>query len=75
MDYTLTPRSRQIVELLLQGRGNAEIAEELKIKVRTVKAHLNRMFFRFQICGGIKRVRLAMLLSAPLARAATGTES
>jgi DNA-binding NarL/FixJ family response regulator len=58
----LGPREQQIVELLLQGCDNAEIASQLKMARRTVKAHFNRLFLRFGIDGGIKRVKLATLL-------------
>jgi len=58
----LSPRERQIAELLLQGCDNGEIAQLLKMKRRTVKAHLNRLFHRFEIKDGIKRVKLATLL-------------
>ena len=54
----LGPREQQIVELLLQGCDNAEIASQLKMARRTVKAHFNRLFLRFGITGGIKRVKL-----------------
>src|SRR6267154_1617921 len=56
------PRERQIIDLLLQGCDNAEIARDLNIAERTVKAHFNRLFMRFGIKGGIKRVKLATLL-------------
>lgn len=58
----LGPREQQIVELLLQGCDNAEIANQLHMARRTVKAHFNRLFLRFGITGGIKRVKLATLL-------------
>ena len=58
----LGPREQQIVELLLQGCENAEIARELKMAPRTVKAHFNRLFLRFGISSGVKRVKLATLL-------------
>jgi DNA-binding CsgD family transcriptional regulator len=58
----LTRREQQIADLLLQGYENAEIAEQLGITRRTVKAHFNRLFLRFGIVGGIKRVKLATLL-------------
>src|ERR1700720_2656503 len=58
----LGPREQQIVELLLQGCDNTEIARQLKMARRTVKAHFNRLFLRFGITGGIKRVKLATLL-------------
>jgi len=64
MDQTvrLGPREQQIVELLLQGCDNAEIATQLHMARRTVKAHFNRLFLRFGITSGIKRVKLATLL-------------
>jgi len=66
MDETIIsqmgPREQQIVELLLQGCDNSEIARDLNIAERTVKAHFNRLFLRFGIKGGIKRVKLATLL-------------
>ena len=58
----LSPRERQVVELLLQGCENDEIAKQLNITPRTVKAYLNRLFLRFGINSGVKRVKLATLL-------------
>jgi len=55
-------REQQIVDLLLQGCDNGEIAKQLNIAHRTVKAHFNRLFLRFGITSGIKRVKLATLL-------------
>jgi DNA-binding NarL/FixJ family response regulator len=58
----LGPREQQVTELLLQGCGNADIARELKMAPRTVKAHFSRLFLRFGIRDGIRRVKLATLL-------------
>src|SRR6202047_4813945 len=58
----LGPREKQILGLLLSGCDNAEIAKQLKMARRTVKAHFNRLFLRFGITDGIKRVKLATLL-------------
>src|SRR5262249_9504703 len=58
----LGPREQQIADLLLQGCDNDEIAKQLKMARRTVKAHFNRLFLRFGINSGIKRVKLATLL-------------
>src|SRR5581483_8382470 len=58
----LAPREQQIAELLLQGCDNDEIGKELKMARRTVKAHFNRLFLRFGIRDGVKRVKLATLL-------------
>src|SRR5215471_17464924 len=58
----LGPREQQIADLLLQGCDNSEIARQLRMAPRTVKAHFNRLFLRFGISGGIKRVKLATFL-------------
>ena len=58
----LGPVDEQIVNLLLQGCDNPEIAKELNMPERTVKARFNRLFLRFGITGGIKRVKLATIL-------------
>ena len=57
----LTPRERDIVALLLLGCDNIEISKNLNIAPRTVKAHFSRLYLRFGIMGGIKRVKLATL--------------
>lgn len=58
----LGKRDWQIAELLLQGCDNEYIAKQLNISRRTVKARLNRLFLKFGIKEGIKRVKLAVLL-------------
>lgn len=62
MDRELGPREQAVVELLLEGCDNEEIGKRLGMALRTVKAHMNRMFLRYQIQGGVKRVKLAVLL-------------
>jgi len=61
-EVRLGRREQQIADLLLQGCDNTEIAKQLKMAKRTVKAHFNRLFMRFGINSGIKRVKLATLL-------------
>jgi DNA-binding NarL/FixJ family response regulator len=61
----LTPREHEVAELLLLlGCDQAEIAKELKMSRRTVKAYFNRMFGRAGLSDftGIKRVQLAVML-------------
>ncbi|HLV88385.1 MAG TPA: helix-turn-helix transcriptional regulator [Candidatus Sulfotelmatobacter sp.] len=58
----LTPREQDIIELLLLGYDITEISKHLSIAPRTVKAHFGRIYLRFGIMGGIKRVKLATLL-------------
>lgn len=59
--FDLGPREQQVVALLLQGCENSEIATRLGMSRRTVKAHFNRLFLRFGIVSGSKRVKLATL--------------
>jgi DNA-binding NarL/FixJ family response regulator len=58
----LTPRQQQIIDLLLCGCQNKEIGKILGIAERTVKNECNKMYKRFGITSGIKRVKLAVLM-------------
>ena len=55
----VTPRDQQVIDLLVQGCSNKEIAGQLSISPRTVKQHLRTLFLRAGIRDGRKRVRLA----------------
>lgn len=55
----VTPRDQQVLDLLVQGCSNKEIAGQLHISPRTVKQHLRTLFLRAGIREGRKRVRLA----------------
>lgn len=54
----MTPREREVLELVGQGWSNGEIAERLHLGVTTVKTHINRLMAR---TGTDNRVRLAVL--------------
>lgn len=45
----LTPREREVLELLAQARSNQEIAEALIIEVGTVKNHVHSIFRKLDI--------------------------
>jgi DNA-binding NarL/FixJ family response regulator len=55
----ITPRDAQVLQLLIQGCSNKEIAAQLNISPRTVKQHLRTLFLRAGIREGRKRVKLA----------------
>jgi DNA-binding NarL/FixJ family response regulator len=64
----LTARERQVLELILAARSNREIARQLGIEERTVKAHVGRLMRK---AGVENRIELSMrALSRPL-----GTDS
>jgi len=54
---TLTDREQESVLLVLEGKTNKEIAEELNITERTVKAHLHNVFEKLDVSD-----RLALVL-------------
>jgi DNA-binding NarL/FixJ family response regulator len=58
----LGPRECDVLRVLLTGADNLEIARQLGMAPRTVKAHFNRLFLKFGISGGVKRVKLAVII-------------
>ena len=53
----LTPRERDVLRLLMEGRSNRQIAESMGVDLVTVKAHLGRMLRK----AGVKnRVELTL---------------
>ncbi|MBP2327214.1 DNA-binding CsgD family transcriptional regulator/tetratricopeptide (TPR) repeat protein [Kibdelosporangium banguiense] len=46
---TLTPREREIVDLVTAGLTNREIAERLYVSKKTVEAHLSRAFSKLDV--------------------------
>jgi len=55
----ITPRERQIVQLLSAGASNKDIAKRLNVTERTVKAHLTAVFKKLGISG---RLQLALFV-------------
>jgi DNA-binding NarL/FixJ family response regulator len=58
-EIKITHRDEDVLNLLVQGCSNKEIAEQLHISPRTVKQHLRTLFLRAGITQGRKRVKLA----------------
>lgn len=54
---SLTARERQVLELILKARSNREIARQLGIEERTVRAHLARLMRK---AGVDNRIKLSM---------------
>jgi len=53
----LTEREQQVLDLILQARSNREIAQELGIEERTVKAHVGRLMRK---TGAENRIELSI---------------
>lgn len=45
----LTPRERDVLELIAKGRGNAAIADELVLSQKTVRNHVSNVFTKLQV--------------------------
>lgn len=56
-ELQLTARERQVLELILLARSNREIAAELRIEERTVKAYVGRLLRK---TGADNRIKLSM---------------
>lgn len=58
---SLTPREREVLDAMVEGRLNKTIAFDLGISVRTVEAHRARLLERLGVNGLAEAVRLAVL--------------
>jgi DNA-binding NarL/FixJ family response regulator len=45
----LTEREREVLELIARGKGNATIAHELMISLKTVRNHVSNIFTKLQV--------------------------
>jgi DNA-binding NarL/FixJ family response regulator len=54
-----TPRELEILALVAEGLANADIAERLSLRVKTVESQLRRLFDRYDVTSRTALVRLA----------------
>lgn len=54
-----TPRESEILALVAEGLSNAEIADTLSLRVKTVESQLRRLFDRYDVTSRTALVRLA----------------
>jgi len=53
-DLPLSKREREVLNLVLQGKSNKQIALSLAISVRTVEFHLKNVYAKFQVSSRIE---------------------
>jgi DNA-binding NarL/FixJ family response regulator len=57
---SLSHQQQQIVEAIVSGCSNREIAQELSVSERTVKYHLTRIFSKFGVSGRMELARFTL---------------
>jgi RNA polymerase sigma factor (sigma-70 family) len=60
----LTPREQDVLNLIVKGRSNKQVASELNISPRTVEIHLARVMEKSESDSVASLVRMVTLLSA-----------
>ncbi len=55
-DVQLSKREKEVLELVLQGKSNKQIALSLGISVRTVEFHLKNVYAKFQVSSRIELI-------------------
>jgi DNA-binding NarL/FixJ family response regulator len=58
--HTVTPRQREILRLIAEGRTSAEIAEKLGLSVFTIRNYVERVFSRLGVYSRAGAVGLAL---------------
>jgi DNA-binding CsgD family transcriptional regulator len=63
--YGLTPAELRVLAALLHGRTSAEIADDLGVAPRTVKAHLQKLFLKTGVSRQSDLMRQVMMIAPP----------
>jgi two-component system response regulator DctR len=57
----LTPREREVMELILAGKYNKVIADQLDISMRTVEAHRSKVFDKMEVRSAVELAQMLNL--------------
>jgi FixJ family two-component response regulator len=57
---TLMPREREVMEMIVTGRHNRDIADEMRISTRTVEVHKARVMQKLKVDSIAQLVRLSL---------------
>ncbi len=60
VDYDLTPREKEVLELMAEGKSNPEMAEELVISRSTVKFHVSSILSKLDATSRTEAVSKAL---------------
>ena len=56
----LTPREQEVLDLLIDGLANAEIAQRLDLSIYTIKNHVSSILSKFNVSSRTEAVSLAL---------------
>jgi len=59
-EQVMTAREREILQLIVDGHSNKEISNLLGISIRTVEAHRQNLFRKFDVDNIVKLVKMAL---------------
>jgi two-component system response regulator DegU len=59
-DSLLTKREKGILKMIVDGSNNREIADQLKISVRTIETHRSNIMKKLQVKNAVELVKTAM---------------
>lgn len=59
-ENSLSPREQEVLRLIAEGNSNANMAEKMKLSIRTVESHRARLMTKLNIHSPIELVRYAI---------------
>jgi DNA-binding CsgD family transcriptional regulator len=62
---TLTPRESEVMELMLTGKTQKQIAAELRVSIQTAAKHRAKVLEKLRVANDVELLRLTLALDAP----------